>query len=267
VQGKVVFVSVSGGKDSALTLALALEKYKGTDTPVVALFCDTGWEHELTYRYIETLEEFFNIKIHKLVGIPLPELIRKKKVFPSPRRRFCTRSCKTVPTYRFYEEIFALFPFKIAEVWLGLRREESRARRNIKNYTHKAFEKTRFGERFPFDISYRYPIANLTERQVFEELRKRRVPINPLYEQGFKRVGCYPCFLSKKDIIQVICKALEGDEFSVNRLEEMKELDCSVMGRFNIDCDLSELIEKAKRKLEERKRKLEIKRLMLELPL
>jgi tRNA(Ile)-lysidine synthase TilS/MesJ len=42
VAGKVCFVSVSGGKDSTLTLALAVEKYRGTGIPVVAVFCDTG---------------------------------------------------------------------------------------------------------------------------------------------------------------------------------------------------------------------------------
>ncbi len=249
-------MSVSGGKDSTLCLALALEKYRGTGTPVVALFCDTGWEHELTYRYIETLEEFFSIKIHKLVGIPLPELIKKKKIFPSPRRRFCTRSCKTVPTYKFYESIYFSFPFKVAEVWQGIRRDESISRRRTEEYTLQPFQKTRYGESFPFALSYRYPILNLTEKEVFKELEKRGIPINPLYQQGFKRVGCYPCFLSKKDIIQVIQRALEGDRFASKRLGEMQLLDNSVQGRLHIDYSLKELIEKAKKKHELSKRML-----------
>jgi len=98
-------------------------------------------------------------------------------------------------------------------------------------------------------VHFIYPIKDLTERQVFGELRKRGIPLNPLYAQGFKRVGCYPCFLSKKDIIQVILKALEGDVFSVVRLEEMKALDRDLQGRFNIDYSLKELIEKARKNM------------------
>ena len=256
MQDKIVFVSVSGGKDSTLTLALALEEYEGTDTPIVALFCDTDWEHPLTYQYLDQLEEHFRIKIHRLNGTSLPELIKKKSIFPSPRRRFCTSECKTVPTYEFYESIYFSFPFRVAEVWQGIRRDESVSRRKTEEYTLQPFQKTRFGESFPFALSYRYPILNLTEKEVFKELERRGVPINPLYQQGFKRVGCYPCFLSKKDIIQVIQRALEGDEFASKRLREMQLLDNSVQGRFHIDCSLKELIEKAKKKHELSKKML-----------
>ena len=54
--------------------------------------------------------------------------------------------------------------------------------------------------------------------------------------------------MSVRDIVQVIVKALNGDEFSQKRLEEMKKLDETIKSRFNIDHSLDELIEKARKK-------------------
>ena len=265
---KICFVSVSGGKDSTLTLALALEKYRNTDVPVVPTFCDTGWEHPATYDYLDELENFFGIRIHRITGVEggLPALIRKKTIFPSPRRRYCTQLLKTEPHRKFYEQYYFHFPFEVAEVWMGIRREESVHRRNTRDYILAAGEKTRFGETYPFHIHFRYPIKDLSEKQVFEELRKRGIPVNPLYSQGFKRVGCYPCFLSKKNIIQVIQKALEGDRFSAERLKEMELLDNDVQGRFNIDYSFEELKRKADKELRKARKIAEAKARMLILP-
>lgn len=257
---KVCFVSVSGGKDSTLTLALAIEKYKETGVPVIAVFCDTNWEHPLTYEYLNYLEDFFQIRIHRISALEggLPSLIRKKRIFPSPRRRFCTQILKVKTFRNFCLQVYFSFPFRRAEVWQGIRKEESRARRKTKDYVLEAGEKTKFGEVFPFDLHYVYPIKNLTKQEVFRELKKRGIDINPLYKQGLDRVGCYPCFLSKKDIIQVIVKALEGDKFAVKQLERMKKLDSLIPSRFNIDFTLEELIEKAKRQFRLKEKLLEL---------
>ena len=56
-----VIVPTSGGKDSALCLALAKKHYKH----VIPVFNNTGWEHPLTYEYLDYLEERFDTKIHR----------------------------------------------------------------------------------------------------------------------------------------------------------------------------------------------------------
>ena len=242
---KVVLVPVSGGKDSALCLALALERYKNTGIPVLASFYDTGWEHPLTYEYLERLEGFFQVKIHRVRGVKggLPALIRKKQIFPSLRRRYCTQVLKVRPQAKFCKQYYFHFPFKTVEVWMGIRKGESVRRKNTQDYFLTAGEKDPFGETYPFHIHFHFPIKDLSTRQVFEELRKRGIPVNPLYSQGFKRVGCFPCFLSRREIIEVIVKAYEGDEFARKRLREMEELNRSVRGRLHIDYTLDELKE------------------------
>ena len=256
---KVCIVSVSGGKDSTLCLALAIEKYKNTGVPIIPVFSDTGWEHPLTYEYLKELEKFFQVRIVRLKSTTMMDLLKEKKIFPSPRRKLCSQVLKTTPQREFYKWLYFTIPFKVAELWLGVRREESPARKRTEDYILPAGEKTRFRERFPFDLHFVYPIKDLTTGQVFKELKRRKIPINPLYSKGFSRVGCYPCFISKKDIIEVIVKALEGDEFSRKRLEELKELDKALESRININATLEELIKEA-----EKKHRLD--KMMLKLP-
>jgi 3'-phosphoadenosine 5'-phosphosulfate sulfotransferase (PAPS reductase)/FAD synthetase len=57
-------VSVSGGKDSAATLLLALERF-GRDR-VTPIFCDTGNEHTAVYAYLSYLEQALDVQIVRL---------------------------------------------------------------------------------------------------------------------------------------------------------------------------------------------------------
>jgi 3'-phosphoadenosine 5'-phosphosulfate sulfotransferase (PAPS reductase)/FAD synthetase len=57
-------VSVSGGKDSAATLLLALDRCPRED--VLPIFCDTGNEHEAVYEYLAYLEQALDISITRL---------------------------------------------------------------------------------------------------------------------------------------------------------------------------------------------------------
>ena len=37
------------------------------------------------------------------------------------------------------------------------------------------------------------PLADWSEAQVWEYIRRREVPYNPLYDQGYRSIGCAPC--------------------------------------------------------------------------
>lgn len=93
-----IIVSFSGGKDSQACLIQACKEF-GADK-VTAVFCDTGWEHELTYRHINDVTE--------QLGVPL-EVLRNKSVdgfiglckqmrwFPDTMHRTCTVKLKIQP--------------------------------------------------------------------------------------------------------------------------------------------------------------------------
>lgn len=77
-------VSVSGGKDSLATLLIAIARFGVKN--IVAIFCDTGNEHELTHDYLEYLERRLGLKITRLKA-DFTEEIAAKRVFVSRDQR------------------------------------------------------------------------------------------------------------------------------------------------------------------------------------
>lgn len=69
-------VSVSGGKDSAATLLLAIERF-GADR-VRGIFCDTGNEHEAVYEYLDYLQLATGVAIVRLKADFSSEILRKR---------------------------------------------------------------------------------------------------------------------------------------------------------------------------------------------
>ena len=93
-----VIVTFSGGKDSLAALLWTREHITKNFTTV---FCDTGWEHPLTYEYIHRIADklhldLVTLKSNKYDG--MVDLARQKKRWPSTRARFCTIGLKTKPT-------------------------------------------------------------------------------------------------------------------------------------------------------------------------
>lgn len=86
----------SGGKTSAY---MVLHYYKPGD---LVIFCDTGREHEKTYKFINDFEAFENIPIIRLqYEGGFEALIAKKKATPNNFKRFCTIELK-IKTCRRY---------------------------------------------------------------------------------------------------------------------------------------------------------------------
>lgn len=83
-------VSVSGGKDSAATLVLAIARF-GRHR-VIAIFCDTGNEHAEVHRYLDYLELALDIRIVRLRASFDSEIAAK--------RRFIARDGRTRREYR-----------------------------------------------------------------------------------------------------------------------------------------------------------------------
>lgn len=92
-----IIVTFSGGKDS---LAALLWVREHITTNFTTVFCDTGWEHPLTYEYINRIADRLNLD---LVTLKSPKydgmvgLAKQKKRWPSTRARFCTQELKTKP--------------------------------------------------------------------------------------------------------------------------------------------------------------------------
>ena len=205
-----VLVPISGGKDSQACLKLAMSQYKASE--VLGLFCDTKFEHPLTYEHIKNLSKLYGVQIKTLRSSSVPDLIVKKGRFPSFQARFCTSNLKIDTGKKFYHQLAkSQGGF---EVWYGMRLEESPARRKryssrISNETYQPHE---FMRKYPkylgkLGIKFRLPILEWSAKEVFRFLDGEE---NPLYSKGFSRVGCFPCLASgdsEKD------KAFNFDKF------------------------------------------------------
>ena len=129
-----ILVPMSGGKDSTASLLLARERFP--NAKILPVFNDTGWEHPLTYEYLDYLENKLNIKIERTVGGKkrdgtsvgtLPDLIRAQGRFPFGRGRFCTMYLKQYTLRDFYRS--TVYKENVPwEFWFGMRQQESNQR-------------------------------------------------------------------------------------------------------------------------------------------
>lgn len=203
------FVLISGGKDSTATLFRVLEK----ETNVEGLFCDTGWEHPFTYKYIKELEKFTGIKIHKVKNNEKTMLGIVERYLPTDRYRTCTMYLKEIPTRHFLRQ------FKPEEIILysGVRKDESSARsKRYKNI--KPFEL--YDSKYSIKsqkVKECYPIIDWSTEQVKDYVKSKGFYLNPLYDLGFNRVGCFPCICSSTSDIERCYSFKEGKD-NINKL-------------------------------------------------
>jgi len=188
----LVVVPISGGKDSQCCAKLAVEAGKR----VVGLFCDTQFEHPITYAHVDRISELYGIEIHRITAGSVPEKVRKYGRFPGGGARHCTDELKIVPSkkwYRAYAEKHGPF-----EVWYGMRSGESTERAN--RYQGRVSDEIiaphdLMPGKYPkyladLGVMFRLPIIDWTTSEVLAALDGEE---NPLYREGFERVGCFPC--------------------------------------------------------------------------
>jgi len=201
---KKIIVSVSGGKDSTASLIKALSQYNKND--VIGVFCDTGWEHPATYKYIEYIKaklgiDIITIKNKKYAGVL--DIIRKKHIFPSSRLRFCSSNLKVAPMIDFLQNFAKNNPDTEIENWVGIRTDESQNR--AQKYAGVSADDTfSYSDFFKLskkranilkNVFLRYPVIDLTANDVYKIIVGAGLDVNPLYHQGQSRVGCYPCII------------------------------------------------------------------------
>lgn len=226
-------VSVSGGKDSTALLLLAIERQPDN---LQAVFADTGNEHELTYEYVQYLNDnVFPIRTVKAdftrqiagkkeyvltkwaekgvpqeaieraaaalepTGNPFLDLCIWKGRFPSSKAAFCSEELKRNPIINDVQKPLIDAGDDVIS-WQGVRRDESLRRSNLsENELKKAYDN---GAEL---WNYR-PILDWTTDDCFAMHRKHGIKHNPLYEMGMGRVGCMPCINCRKDELLEISK-------------------------------------------------------------
>jgi len=188
-------VPISGGKDSQACLKLALQKFNKSE--ILGLFCDTKFEHPLTYAHVDKISEIYGVKIEKVNNGDVPTLVRKYKRFPSDAARFCTDQLKIKAGKEFYKKLAQEQGLGF-EVWYGMRKAESSQREKRyagticdEIYPPHLFMPSKYPQYLEkLGVMIRLPIVDWQTEDVFEFLDGEQ---SPLYQLGFDRVGCFPC--------------------------------------------------------------------------
>lgn len=212
-------VPVSGGKDSQSCMQLAVAHFGAEN--VVGMFCDTQFEHSLTYAHVERMKVLYNVRIITLCEGSVYGKIRKTGRFPADIARFCTDQLKIIVGKRFYKQL-ATTQEQGFEVWYGMRLGES-WQRSQRYQDHSSTTLYPPHEvmtgKYPkylhkLGVSIRLPILTWEEEDVFEYLDGTA---NPLYAAGYDRVGCFPCLAAGDKYKEAAFK--HDDEGKQRRIE------------------------------------------------
>lgn len=116
--------------------------------------------------------------------------------FPGGGARHCTDELKIKPSKEFYKNL-AEEQGSGFVVFYGMRSQESaeRAKRYNLKMSNELYAPHEILNKYPkylekLGVMFRMPIIDWTDTQVFSYLDGDH---NPLYDQGFDRVGCFPC--------------------------------------------------------------------------
>ena len=172
------------------------------------VFADTGWEHPATYEY---LRGPLTAKLGPITEVRGPrgmaDLVLHKNMFPARVRRFCTEELKVKPLIAY----FAALPDDVDHVnAVGIRAAESQARARLPEWEWSD----------AFDCYVWRPLIRWTEADVITMHSRHGLAPNPLYLQGARRVGCWPCIFASKAELRMLARI---DPARVDEIEALEQ--------------------------------------------
>jgi len=211
-----VLVFFSGGKDSQAALIWAVKTYGVANCE--AVFFDTNWEAPYTVKHVNDVCNQMGVKLTTLTSKRFPggflELAKYKDRFPYVQARFCTEELKSKPSID-----YVLSHTENLIIVEGIRAKESanRARmdaqctyfkyyyeplENGKKYTYQQQKVWEWTKKYNADLIR--PCFQWTAQDVIDYILANGQQPNPLYYQGFTRVGCFPCMMARLSEIKLL---------------------------------------------------------------
>jgi len=197
--GKPLVCTYSGGKDSDVMLEL----FKRSGIPFEAVNSHTTVDapqtvYHITNKFNELEQKGIKAIIH-MPKLTMWELIVKKKMPPCRMQRYCCEYLKENTTPNRF-------------VATGVRWDESakRAKRGIMEVRGRSIkdrialmndndDKRLLVERCEVKgAMIANPIINWTHQDIWKYIRSEKIEYNPLYDMGYRRVGCIGCPMAGK---------------------------------------------------------------------
>lgn len=188
-------INFSGGKDSCAMLSFLCEKYPQHKKHVV--YADTGWEHEGTEEWCRSIVERFGLPLHvvKNPNKTFLTMAESRGKFPGMQQRQCTSDLKRDPILTWIRNNVK---DKIVVSCMGIRSEESTSRKK-----KRKLSRLKKGTNSIRTLWEWNPIKDWTEKQVFDYLEEKQIPLHPVYKH-LRRFSCRICiYMTQHDLEQV----------------------------------------------------------------
>jgi len=146
---------------------------------IPVLFLDTGYHFAETYAYRDRMAQAWNLNVQNLAA--KQSVAEQEARFGILNQTDPARCCHL----RKVEPLFAAL--EKFDVWFtGLRREQSPTRKNLKVLEHHELPS---GKKL-LKVS---PLAAWTWGQVWKYTAEHKIDFLPLYDFGYRSIGCEPC--------------------------------------------------------------------------
>jgi phosphoadenosine phosphosulfate reductase len=190
--------AVSFQKTSSVIIDLAHR----IDPSVRFFYLDTQLLFPETYATRDALAEHYGIEFERFVQDNPPDLRKRWEANLWSDADECCATRKVETMRRALEG---------TECWVsGVRRVDSDTRA----------DSVRFGWDERFDRWKLNPLADWTDKQVWNHIKENHVPYNPLHDQGYPSIGCMPC----------TTKPADGDEVRAGRWAGQARTECGLNG-------------------------------------
>ena len=192
-------IGLSGGKDSTALWGWAINESGYPPETIRGSFCDTENEYQEVYDQIKALDEYGQKRgiapVTTLRSMGFLNLAILKGRFPSARARFCTERLKMEPTRHHIQYLEWLCGYTVT-AHSGVRAAESDERALLDEYDFDDYLK----------VPVRRPLLKWSISDVWHAHQRYGLPINPIYLQGRRRVGCRLCCMSSKQDVRLTVK-------------------------------------------------------------
>ncbi|MCA8939373.1 MAG: phosphoadenosine phosphosulfate reductase family protein [Planctomycetes bacterium] len=240
-----VIISSSGGKDSqAMLWELYKEAYdSGYPIDQITVFhahlpaVEWPGVRELARTQAETLGLAY-VELRRRQG-GLLDHVRDRKMWPSPRQRYCTSDHKRAPEHRLYTRIARRWRERTGEQrpcrilsCMGMRAQESVSR--AKMVPFQLLERASNGRR---DVYQWLPLHDWTVDQVWEAIDESGLPHHWAYDIGMPRLSCCFCIFAPKSAL-----VLAG-RHNKELLEEYVRVEEEIGHTFKPDLTLREVLD------------------------
>lgn len=169
--GDKAVITSSFGADSAALLHMASRIHP----QIKVIFLNTGFLFKQTLEFRDALSKSLNINVCEFKATAEEiEQVRNKMNGPSFQKGEC---CDAVKVRLLQQSLSG------ARAWIaGLQRSESKSRADIKIIES-------YGE----GMVKVHPIARWTSKDIYDYMKKFDLPFHPLWQMGYKSIGCEPC--------------------------------------------------------------------------